>query len=108
MKYLYHATDIRNLSSILRFGLKRNEYGMIYLADTEIDALKFVALRMIKEIAIIKVNIVELDQEKLIESNDHNYDFFKCKAWEYRNDISKTALKAYSVYKNPLLTIKEE
>lgn len=81
MKKYYHATPMRNLVSILDNGLKVGCDGITYLAETKEDAYKFVVLRCWgEEILVIEV---ELDENKVEETFDHNPNFFKCRAFGY-------------------------
>lgn len=87
MKVLYHATDYNNLIPILEQGLKPGCDGVVYLAETPEDALKFVYLRGYKSIVTLQVKIHKKDEDKLEETFDHNYNFFKCKAFGYYGNI---------------------
>lgn len=84
MKY-YHATDARNLSSILDEGIKPGIDGAVYLTTTPQDALKFMVIRGTVDIVVFEVNLLRKWVE---ESFDHNANFFKCKAYYYDGTIS--------------------
>ena len=84
MKKYYHATDFENLIPILDEGLKVGPDGIVYLTETPEDALKFVMLRGLKSILVIEV---EVEEGKVEEQFDHNYNFFKCKAYGHDGDI---------------------
>ncbi|MBO5387553.1 MAG: hypothetical protein J6A59_05360 [Lachnospiraceae bacterium] len=89
MKTYYHATDYSNLASILDTGLKASKIdGLVYLAKTEEDALKFVVLRGYTKIVTFKIKIYKRDEDKVIETFDHNPNFFKCRSFGYVGDIS--------------------
>lgn len=77
-KKFYHATDFRNLNSIINEGIKPSCDGVVYLAETIEDARKFVALRFYKEVLVVEV---ELEESKVEETFDHNQAFFKCRAF---------------------------
>lgn len=87
MKVLYHATDYNNLISILEHGLKPGYDEVVYLAETPEDALKFVCLRGYKNIVTLQVKIYKKDEDKIQETFDHNYNFFKCRAFGYYGTI---------------------
>lgn len=85
MRQFYHATPMRNLSSILDKGLLVGFDGITYLAETPQDACKFIALWCFGEpILVIEV---ELDESKVKETFDHNPNFFRCKAFGYPDTI---------------------
>lgn len=89
MKIYYHATDYNNLNSIIRNGLTASPIDkMVYLAETEEDAVKFVILRGYKDIVTFKVKVYKRDENKVIETFDHSYNFFKCRAFGYKGNIS--------------------
>lgn len=83
-KKFYHATDFKNLHSILEEGIKPGFEGIVYLAETKEDARKFVALRFYEKVVVIEVELEESDVE---ETFDHNYSFFKCRAFGYPGTI---------------------
>lgn len=98
MSKYYHGTSYNNLLKIINDGkIKHSIEGGVYLAKTKEDALKFVALRFYNEdIAIIEVNV---DDNNIEETFDHNEEFFKCKAYIYNGDISIE--KATNCWKYP-------
>ena len=99
MKVMYHATDYDNLYSILENGLKVNSIdGLVYLAETPEDALKFVCLRGYKKIVSFKVKIYKKDEDKLIETFDHSYNFFKCRSFGYMGNIPPEHIEPYMQY----------
>jgi hypothetical protein len=86
--YFYHATSYINLGKIINQGLKVDKIeGVIYLTDDPKDALKFLYIRGIKDLIVIKLKASKLDKTKLYESFDHDYSFFKCRAYVYEKDI---------------------
>lgn len=101
MRIFYHATDYKNLCEINNKGLLSSFEGIVYLAETEEDAVKFVALRGYKEILVIKVKVYEKDKDKIIETFDHNHAFFNCKAFGYMGNIPSENLKFLRKYINP-------
>jgi len=80
MKKYFHATPMKNLDSILESGVKVGCDGITYLAETKEEAYRFVALRCFEDILVVEV---ELDENKVEETFDHNPNFFKCKAFGY-------------------------
>ncbi len=85
MKY-YHATDINNMINIVYEGIKTGIDGCVYLAKTKEDAMKFIAIRTNNDIIVFEV---ELNENNVEESYDHNEQFFKCKAYYYSDNIPK-------------------
>lgn len=97
-RFLYHATVSVNRDGILNEGLKRNWDG-VYLADSEDNAMKFMAFRFeATEFTVFKIDVARLDETLLHESFDHSEVFFKCKAWVYEEDIARSAIVAYTEY----------
>lgn len=84
MKKFYHATPYTNLGSILVNGLRTGYDGVVYLAETQEAALKFICIRCFNPILVIEV---ELDESCVSESFDHSYSFFQEKAFTYPNCI---------------------
>lgn len=84
MKY-YHATDYKNLQSILDKGLLNNNIeGIVYLCKEPTDAIKFPYIRGIKDLLVVEVDI---DDNEVQEMHDHSEVFFKCKAYGYPHII---------------------
>lgn len=99
MKIMYHATDMKNLASILDNGLIANNFeGIVYLAEKPEDALKFVVLRCYDEIVLLKVKIYKKDEGKLIETFDHNPRIFKCRAFGFMGNIPSSNIEPYMKY----------
>ena len=93
MRTYYHATDYNNLVSILDHGLKASKLdGLVYLAETEEDALKFVVLRRYKKVVTFKIKIYKRDEDKIIETFDHSQRFFKCRSFGYIGNISPDSI----------------
>lgn len=103
MKKYYHATSYDNLTSILCDGLRTSMEGIVYMTETPIDAVKFVALRMIPKILVVEIKTLKKHEENIIETTDHNYDFFKCKSYGYVGNIDSNMITNYLLYDNPLL-----
>lgn len=85
MKKMYHATPWSNFMSIVEDGLKPGCDHIVYLAETKEDALKFIAIRVFNE--PILVVEVEVEEDLLTETFDHNFNFFKARAWGYPETI---------------------
>lgn len=83
-KTYYHATPFENLGSILANGILPGPDGRVYLTDDPQDAAKFVAIRFCRDILVVKV---DLEEDLVEESYDHNEAFFKCKAYTYKGTI---------------------
>lgn len=79
MKF-YHATNFSNISSIIDEGLVPGADGIIYLADSFENAVKFVILRGYKRILVCEV---DLDESQVEETFDHSPAFFQCKSYGY-------------------------
>jgi len=70
MKTLYHGTEVKNLVSIQKSGIKPN-FGEVYLTDSKESAVKWLALRSREknEVAVITVAV---DETKLEPGMDHS------------------------------------
>ena len=101
-EYWYHATDKKVLGSIVISGIEPGIDGVVYLADSCENALKFVVVRGIMEIAVIKIKRSSLDKRKIIETFDHSYEFFKCKAYGYTEVIPSNLIHGIEIYNIPL------
>lgn len=85
MKKMYHATKLSNFWSILDNGLKPGVDGIVYLAETREDALKFISIRTFNEPVLVLE--VEVDETDIQETFDHSYSFFQCRAFGYPETI---------------------
>lgn len=94
-RYYYHATETKNIKSIIEEGLHTGFDGVIYLADSPENAAKFLAIRLIKDIVVLEL---KLDEDKIEESFDHNEAFFKCKAYMYPEDVQLKDIIFYRRY----------
>lgn len=88
-KSYFHATSIKNLESIIEHGIKPGCDGIVYLAETKEDALKFTCLRITNDILIFEL---KLQEDKVFETFDHSYNFFKCKSFGYAKTIPYKAI----------------
>ena len=103
MKKYYHATDYNNLTSIVSNGLNESYDGVVYITEKPLDALKFIALRMVPKILVVEIKVLKKDQSKVVETLDHDERFFSCKAYGYIGSIPANMITGYTVYDNPLL-----
>lgn len=102
MKTYYHATSVSNEMSILTKGLHVGFNGITYMTEDEKDAFKFAAAHGVPLIVIFKIEIPNTYKNRIIETFDHNYDFFKCHCWGYKGYIPVEWIKVESYYTNPL------
>lgn len=84
MKTYYHATDKKNIDSIISEGIKPGFDGMVYLCEIPEDACKFMLVHGYHEAAVFEVSLDENDVE---ESFDHSQAFFGCRAYMYKGII---------------------
>lgn len=95
----YHATDMKNLDSIMEKGILPSRFeSVVYLAESYEDAIKFVMLRGYKEILVLPCDVGPVE-----ETYDHSEQFFKCKAYGYEGSISPKFIDWGSArrYSNP-------
>ena len=87
MKNFYHATTQSNFEKIQESGeIKVGFDSIVYLAESPEDAYKFIGLRVWDE-PIVILEITGLDPDKVIETFDHSYAFFKCRSFGYLENI---------------------
>lgn len=94
-KKFYHATDYKNFNSIINEGIKPGCDGIVYLAEDKEEAYRFVALRFYEEVLVVEV---ELEESKVEETFDHNYNFFKCRAFGYPEAIDLDSMVNFWKY----------
>lgn len=92
----YHATSEDNALKIVHDGeIHTSIEGIVYLADSYENALKFTILRGFNPIIVFEI---EIPDEALIEEQfDHNPKFFGCKSWGYPENIDLSCVK--NIYK---------
>ena len=92
----YHATSEDRAMQIVYDGeIKTSIEGIVYLADSYENALKFTILRGYDPIIVFEI---EVPDESLIEEQfDHNPRFFQCKSWGYPENIDLSYVK--NIYK---------
>ena len=80
-RHLYHATNALNYISILESGLRPGIDGIVYLAETPEDAIKFVIVKGISRILVVEIRVPLELSNTIIETFDHSEAFFKCRAF---------------------------
>lgn len=96
MKTFYHATPFENLDSIIDKGILKSRYdGLVYLTEKPEEAVRFLAIRLCREILVCEV---EVDESLIEETFDHSNVFFKCRAYGYKGDIKPTAITNFVKY----------
>ena len=81
----YHAAPKETMMKIYAEGvLKKSWDGVVYMCKDPIDACKFLAIRGMRQMSVIEL---ELDEKEVEESHDHSETFFKCKAYIKHGDI---------------------
>lgn len=99
MKIFYHATAYENLFDILDNGIEaRNIEGIVYLCEKPEDAIKFLAIRGVTDIVTLKVRIYKKDYDNIIETFDHNHNFFKCRAFGFKGNIPASNVQPHLRY----------
>lgn len=79
METLYHATPYENLGSILKDGqINPGCDGIVYLTKTPRDAAKFMLVHLVQHFIVIEVNV---EDDWVFETFDHNEAFFKCRCF---------------------------
>lgn len=92
---LYHATDYQNLDSILSEGLRTGHDSLVYFCERPDYAARFVYIRGIQHILVIEVDIPD---EQIQESFDHNPNFFGCRAFTVARPIKVGEFRNLSHY----------
>ena len=88
MKY-YHATAYSKAKSILQDEeIRTGIDGIVYLADSFDNSLKFAYVRIWNEpIILFEIDIPEDEVEFIEDTFDHNPKFFECKSYGYPKNI---------------------
>lgn len=92
---MYHATDLANFDSIFEKGLLKGIDECVYCCDTQKDAAKFAYVHCVKHILVVGF---EIDTDELVESFDHDQQFFACRAWCITHNIAPEALKSFTLF----------
>lgn len=94
-KTYYHATPFENLDSIMDQGLHKGCDGVVYLTEKPEEAARFVAIRGYRQILVVGV---ELEEDLVSESFDHNEAFFGCRAYTYPDEIPANEITEFLKY----------
>lgn len=94
-KTYYHATPFENLESIMDQGIHRGCDGVVYLTEKPEEAARFVAIRGYYPILVLGI---ELEEDMISESFDHNPVFFGCRAYTYPEDIPADEITEFLKY----------
>lgn len=86
----YHATEDKNYINILMNGIKSGFDGCVYLCKDPDHCIRFLDVRGVRE--DIFVFAIDLDENEVKESHDHNEKFFGCKAYCYDGDIPESKI----------------
>lgn len=98
MKKYYHATDFNNLGNIIVNGIQPGPDGLVYMCEGPTDAIKFLYIRGYKHLLVCEIKISKLDEKNIIETFDHSFEFFKCRAFGYRGHIDIDKITNYIEY----------
>lgn len=94
MKF-YHATSFENMQKIIDDGKIKSSLGEVFLCKKPLDACKFLALRGLRNVSVIEV---ELNKNDVQESYDHAESFFRCKAYVHNGDIELSGKERVEEY----------
>lgn len=95
MKF-YHATTEEVMKKIITDGVIKSGWNRcVYLCREAADACKFLAIRGIRKMVVVEI---ELDEDKVAESHDHAEHFFRCKAYIHHGDIKITGAEPIFEY----------
>lgn len=96
MKTYYHATDFDNLVSILDKGIElRNAEKLVYLCEKPEDCLKFAKVYGKTEVLVLTV---EVEEDDVIETFDHNERFFQCRCFGSTKAIPLSRITEWMKY----------
>lgn len=96
-RFLYHATDYKNLYSILKNGITKTFDG-IYFADSYEGAAMFLYFRECKDIIVFEIDTELLNKVLIKESFDHSPGFFKgIFAYCYKENIDSELIDAHRI-----------
>ena len=97
LKTYYHATPFENVDSIMCKGILCGVDGVVYLTENKEDAARFLIVRGCKDILTVEVVI---DDKNVEETFDHSYQFFKCRAFGYGDNIKPSEI--FNLYRTKL------
>ena len=95
MRILYHATDYSNLGSILCEGLKPGCDGLVYGCKKPEECIRFPYVLGKRDVLVVEF---EVDSKDCIETFDHSYDFYKCRAFASTKPVSTKHIRNYYHY----------
>ena len=96
-QYYYHFTAPDNFVSIKETGLAENSF----LCNSLEDCFTFINLyaHLYTDVFVLKVDASGLDDDKLLESYDHNKDLLKADAFIYLDNIDPSLIELHEAYK---------
>ena len=86
MKSYYHATIPENITKIWKEGLSPSADGLVYLAESIEDAVKFKCM-ISNQLYVLTIRLTKKDEYNLEETFDHSATFFNCRSFGYRGEI---------------------
>ena len=95
LKTYYHASPYENLESIMDQGILRGCDGVVYLTEYPEEAARFVAIRGCRKILVLGI---EMEDNLVEESFDHNPIFFGCRAYMFLGDIPADEITEFKSY----------
>lgn len=89
MRKYYHATTEENFKSIMFEDekIRTSIEGMVYVCEDPKDCLKFSILRNFNNQTLYTIGINVPDNIEVIETFDHNYNFFKCRCFGINSEV---------------------
>lgn len=92
----YHATPAENLTKIIEAGeIKTGSENLTYLCEKPQEAALFVALRGYKKIYVLGM---DLPENEVQESFDHNLNYFPFRAFYTQKNIPYSAVTEVREY----------
>lgn len=95
-KTYYHATEYENLYKCMRDGIKAGPDGLVYMCEKEEECVRFLFIRGVSHVVTFRIEVEEPD--KVIETFDHNFDFFQCRCFGFLGDIPASWIEPSSTY----------
>ena len=87
MQVFYHATPLDNVCNLLINGIKASADGCVYMCKKPDESARFLVVRGIRNIGVVKIKIPKRYESDIEETFDHSQAFFKCRAFGYFGDI---------------------
>lgn len=88
MRTYYHATPYSNLLSIINNGINKSIDGIVYMTESEEDAVKFPYVHGCRDILTLKIKIPKSLENNVVETFDHSEQFFKCRCFGFIGDVT--------------------